>query len=54
VAIRWNGLTEGALGLYVYRNGVLVAKSAAQVGIAQSVLIPSAMNDGHRVRRVRA
>ena len=49
VAIRWDGLTEGALGLYVYRNGALVAKSAAQVGVAQSVIMPSAVNGTYQV-----
>lgn len=49
VAIRWEGATEGALGLYVYRGHKLVAKSAAGVGIAQSVLIPSAPNGAYTV-----
>jgi hypothetical protein len=49
VAIRWNGATEGALGLFVYRDGVRVAKSAALVGVAQSIIIPSAMNGGYQV-----
>jgi hypothetical protein len=44
VAIRWDGATEGALGMYVYRDNMLVAKSVAGVGIAQSVIIPSARN----------
>jgi hypothetical protein len=29
VAIRWNGATEGALGLFVFRDNTLVAKSTA-------------------------
>lgn len=49
VAIRWNGATEGALGLYVYRGRTLVAKSNAGVGIAQSLLIPSAQNGVYTV-----
>jgi hypothetical protein len=49
VAIRWDIATEGALGLFVYRDGQLVAKSTAGVGIAQSVLIPSARNGGYEV-----
>jgi Lysyl oxidase len=49
VAIRWDVATEGALGLFVYRDGRLVAKSAAIVGIAQSLLIPSATNGTYDV-----
>jgi hypothetical protein len=49
VAIRWPGATEGALGLLVYRGGRLVAKSTAGVGIAQSLLIPSAANGTYDV-----
>ena len=49
VAIRWAGATEGALGLFVYRGSQLVAKSNAGVGIAQSLLIPSAANGTYQV-----
>ncbi|GGN65497.1 hypothetical protein GCM10010112_26880 [Actinoplanes lobatus] len=49
VAIRWDGATEAALGLYVYRGRTLVASSAAGVGLAQSVLIPSAANGMYTV-----
>jgi hypothetical protein len=49
VAIRWDIETEGALGLYVYRDGALVARSTAGVGIAQSVLLPSAKNGTYQV-----
>jgi hypothetical protein len=49
VAIRWDIATEGALGLFVYRDGVLVAKSAAGVGVAQSLIIPSARNGTYNV-----
>src|SRR5262245_4810997 len=49
VAIRWAGATEGGLGLFVYRNGVLRAKSTAAVSIAQSVLLPSAGNGTYQV-----
>jgi hypothetical protein len=49
VAIRWDIATEGALGLFVYRDGVRVAKSTAGVGIAQSVIIPSAKNGVYNV-----
>jgi hypothetical protein len=49
VAIRWDGATEGSLGLFVYRHGRLVAKSTAKVGIAQSVTIPSANNGVYQV-----
>ena len=49
VAIRWDGATEGALSLFVYRDGVRVAKSTALVGIAQSVILPSAANGTYQV-----
>jgi hypothetical protein len=49
VAIRWDIATEGALSLYVYRDGMRVAKSTAGVGIAQSVIIPSAKNGVYNV-----
>jgi Lysyl oxidase len=49
VAIRWDGASEGALGLYVYRGSVLVAKSTATVGVAQSLLIPAARNGAYQV-----
>lgn len=49
VAIRWAGATEGALGLFVYRGSRLVAQSNAGVGIAQSLLIPSAANGTYHV-----
>jgi hypothetical protein len=49
IAIRWDIATEGALGLFVYRDGVRVAKSTAGVGIAQSVIIPSASNGVYNV-----
>lgn len=49
VAIRWAGATEGALGLFVYQGNRLVAKSSAGVGIAQSLLIPSAANGIYQV-----
>jgi hypothetical protein len=49
VAIRWNGATEAALGLYVYKDGLLVTKSTAAVGVAQSVIIPSAKNGSYNV-----
>jgi hypothetical protein len=49
VAIRWNGATNGGLGLFVYRGDRLVARSTAGVGIAQSVLIPSARNGEYTV-----
>lgn len=49
VAIRWAGATEGALGLFVYKGGRLVASSSAGVGIAQSLLIPSAANGTYQV-----
>jgi hypothetical protein len=49
VAIRWDGVTEGALGLFVFRDNMLVAKSTAGVGVAQSVIIPSAGNGSYFV-----
>ncbi len=49
VAIRWAGATEGALGLFIYRGGALVTKSTALVGIAQSVILPSAANGSYQV-----
>jgi Lysyl oxidase len=49
IAIRWDVATEAGLGLYVYRDGKLVAKSAAGVGTAQSVTIPSAQNGAYYV-----
>jgi Lysyl oxidase len=49
VAIRWDIATEGALSLFVYRGGQRVAKSTAGVGIAQSLLIPSAKNGTYDV-----
>lgn len=49
VAIRWGVPTEGSLGLFVYRDGTLVAESAAIVGVAQSVIIPSAKNGSYDV-----
>jgi hypothetical protein len=49
VAIRWDVATEAGLGLFVYRDGNLVAKSTAGVGTAQSVIIPSAQNGSYYV-----
>ncbi|HEV8527682.1 MAG TPA: lysyl oxidase family protein [Actinomycetes bacterium] len=49
VAIRWDIATEGALSLFVYRGGQRVATSAAGVGIAQSLTIPSAKNGTYDV-----
>jgi hypothetical protein len=49
VAIRWDVATEAGLGLFVYRDNMLVAKSTAGVGTAQSVLIPSAQNGAYYV-----
>jgi hypothetical protein len=49
VAIRWDVATEAGLGLFVYRDGGLVAKSTAGVGTAQSVIIPSAQNGSYYV-----
>jgi hypothetical protein len=50
VAIRWQGGIFGDnLRLYVYRNGVLVAKSDGIIAIAQGVLIPSAPDGRYRV-----
>jgi hypothetical protein len=49
VAIRWDVATEAGLGLFVYQDGNLVAKSTAGVGTAQSVLIPSARNGSYFV-----
>jgi hypothetical protein len=49
VAIRWDGATEAALSLFVYKGSTLVAKSTAAVGMAQSVLIPRAGNGVYRV-----
>lgn len=49
VAIRWDVATEAGLGLHVYRDGKLVAKSTAGVGTAQSVTIPSAQNGSYYV-----
>lgn len=49
VAIRWDVATEGALGLFVYRGHTRVAQSAAIVGTAQSLIIPSASNGTYEV-----
>jgi hypothetical protein len=49
VAIRWDVATEAGLGLFVYRDNMLVAKSTAGVGTAQSVIIPSAQNGAYYV-----
>lgn len=49
VAIRWDGATEAGLGLFVYRDDRLVARSTAGVGTAQSVVIPSARNGSYTV-----
>jgi hypothetical protein len=49
LAIRWSGASEGALGLFVYRDGVRVARSTAGVGVAQSVILPSARNGAYQV-----
>ncbi|MBO4206403.1 lysyl oxidase family protein [Micromonospora echinofusca] len=49
VAIRWDGATEGGLGLFVYRGDALVATSTAGVGAAQSVIVPSAANGRYDV-----
>lgn len=49
VAVKWDGATEGALGLFVYRGSVLAARSVAGVGIAQSVIIPSPSNGQYDV-----
>lgn len=49
MAIRWDGATEGGLGLHVYRGTRLVATSTAGVGTAQSVIIPSARNGSYQV-----
>ena len=50
IAIRFiNGTPDDNLGLVIYRNGVRIAKSTAQVGTAQSVVIPSAPNDTYQV-----
>ncbi len=49
LAIRWDVASEGSLGLFVYRGGKLVATSAAIVGTAQSVTIPSAKNGTYHV-----
>jgi len=44
VSIRWQGGFTDILGLYVYRAGMRLAASEAGVGLAQSVLVPSALN----------
>jgi hypothetical protein len=49
ISIRWVGGFTDILGLYVYRNHKRVAASEAGVGLAQSVLIPSAPNDTYDI-----
>jgi hypothetical protein len=49
ISIRWQGGFTDILGLYVYRDDVRVAASEAGVGLAQSVLIPSAQNGTYQV-----
>ncbi|GIE97083.1 lysyl oxidase family protein [Paractinoplanes rishiriensis] len=49
VAVRWDGATEGALGLFVYRGRTLVAKSTAGVGLAQSLLLRSATDGTYTI-----
>jgi Lysyl oxidase len=49
ISIRWQGGFTDILGLYVYRDTTRVAASEAGVGLAQSVLIPSAMNGTYQV-----
>ena len=49
ISIRWKGGFTDILGLYVYFNDVRVAASEAGVGLAQSVLIPSAQNGVYQV-----
>jgi hypothetical protein len=49
VSIRWRGGFTDILGLYVYRDATRVAASQAGVGLAQSVLIPSAHDGGYDV-----
>jgi len=49
VSIRWLGGFTDILGLYVYRDSTRVAASEAGVGLAQSVLIPSAANGEYAV-----
>ena len=44
-----NGTPDDNLALVIYRNGVRIASSTAQVGTAQSVVIPSAENDTYQV-----
>jgi hypothetical protein len=48
-SIRWQGGFTDILGLYVYRDTTRVAASEAGVGLAQSVLVPSAMNGTYHV-----
>jgi hypothetical protein len=50
VAIRFvNGTPDDNLALVVYRHGVRIGASTAQVGTAQSVLIPAAANGRYDV-----
>ena len=50
VAIRFiSGTPDDNLALVIYRNGVRIGTSTAQVGTAQSVMIPSAANDTYDV-----
>jgi hypothetical protein len=49
ISIRWLGGFTDILGLYVYRDTTRVASSEAGVGLAQSVLIPSAQNGTYHV-----
>jgi hypothetical protein len=49
ISIRWLGGFTDILGLYVYRDTTRVASSEAGVGLAQSVLIPSAHNGTYHV-----
>jgi hypothetical protein len=49
ISIRWLGGFTDILGLYVYRDSTRVASSEAGVGLAQSVLIPSARNGTYHV-----
>ena len=50
IAIRFiNGTPDDNLALVVYRDDVWIAASTAQVGTAQSVVIPSAANGNYQV-----
>jgi hypothetical protein len=49
ISIRWQGGFTDILGLYVYRDATRVAASEAGVGLAQSVLIPSAPDGTYHV-----